>query len=663
MAKKQKSSPKKTDLDFYNYKSKDPKIKEIYELLNENYIELQNFRKKYNKLKVAKNNPFTGNLSMDTKSQNPNILRSHFISTAVEIFARGMAFPVHKIDAKKPGLLENRNKQAVARAVNAWMIRSTGFEDIYEESKDRWISYGDSYRRPYARRLKRTMRRANKKLEEKNPKPINREEQEEEIKMFPQYEDVSGYNLIFDNTATHVTSENYADSISFFGYTKIYTREDLIRRFGKWVLEYAQPGAAIDLDEHARKTGGGTNSKRKFYEVIEYQNCADLQDIVFVGKNMLPVLSRCEDWIPDLKGIKKDHENEFLLDDEYIHFNTFGEAVLILHNNYMYFNEDGVRNFGVAQKLYTTQVAHEIIENAKLDSTRRKMLEIPVISGGSTQIVKNQIQEWKEESYSNILAVLHLPEGLQGAVPQTSTIRFEGISAQEANQSTDDIHNIARNSLGVSLSRLEVQSGLGVGQSEILEEEKTVSVEAVVKRNVSNLRREFVGLINFFVNMKGFNLDDEITYTKWETREGADREIEFENPHATISLKEAAKFLEDFEFELFIDRNSIVEKSQIAIVDKLIDYLGTVDLNALPEVGKMLMKRIAQILRIDIPDGAFDNIAQSVPQGGKSQFKASGQPPQEPGKPGRPTTQEAMTPEQASAQLLSNSPENVQKTA
>ena len=285
----------------------------------------------------------------------------------------------------------------MALKVIEWMIRNTGFEDIYEESKERWVAYGDSYRRPYARKLKRSMKRAEKKRQKKNPKTIEASKTAD-VKMFPQYEDISGCNIIFDNTATHVTSENYADSISFFGFTKIYSREDLIRRFGTWILEYAQPGAAVDVEELAKKTGSGTNSNRKFYEVIEYQNCADLEDLVFVGANMLPVISRCEDWAPELKMVKKAHLPEFIHDKEYLHFNSFGEAVIVLHNNFMYFNEDGVRNFGVAQKLYTTQIAHEMIENSKLDSTRRRMLEIPVISGGSSQIVKNQIEEWKEES-------------------------------------------------------------------------------------------------------------------------------------------------------------------------------------------------------------------------------------------------------------------------
>ncbi len=660
--KKSKSKEEKTaDSDFYSYKENDARIKGIYELLQRNYSELQGFRSLYKKLKVAKDNPFTPDLRLTNKSQTPSILKSHFISTAVEVFTRGMAFPEYKIHSKTRSKIEERNRESVAKAVMEWMIRSVGFEDIYEESKEKWIAFGDAYRRPYARPLKRRLKRATARAARENPQP---KDAPERIRMFPQYEDISGTNLIFDNTATHITSENAADSISFYGHTRMYSKEDVIRRWGKWILEYAQPGASVDIDRHAEMTGVSESAKREFYEVIEFQNCAELEDMVFLGKNMLPVVSNSEDWVPVLEKIKEEDKGKFSFTGEYLHYNSFGEAILVLHNNFMYFNEEGIRNHGTAIKLYSTQIAHEIVENAKLDSTRRKMLEIPVVSGGSSQMVQASVQSWKEESYTDIMAILHLPEGLNGAVPQTSSIRFEGVSSQDARNTTEDIHSFARNSLGISLNRVEIQTGIGVGQSEIIEEEKTVSVEAVVKRNVSNLTREFKGFLNFFVNMKGFGLDDEVTFTKWEKREGSveGTQIEFENHNATITLSKAAELLEDFEFNLYIDRNSIVEKSQVAMVGKLIDYLGTVDPAAMPMVAKMLMKRIAQILRIDIPEEAFDNIAQSVPQGGKSQFKPGGAPT-EPGKPGRPTTPGAGTPEEISAQLLANTPSNEQGIA
>lgn len=599
--------------NYILFNEDDEVVKEALDLMRAAYNELQTYRGVFKVLNKAYDNPTDVNIGLTTRTQTPDIMRSHFISTASEVFGRGMRFPEFKIEAKSRTNPEIKTKESVAKSVIEWAIRSTGFEDIYQESKHNWTSFGDSYRRPYAIDLKRTNRRANK-----GAKPPGSGGNQ----MYMQYEDIDGTDLMFDMSAKYIKSENEADSISWWAKTKIYNSRSLKRRFGKDILKYAQEGAMVDADRLSTSQGNADVKTDKYYEVIEFQDCGNEVELVLIGANAIPVLRQADG---DDTTPPKEVEEIVKWGNEYMHYNSVGNAYLTLQSNFFYWNRNSIRNFGLAHKLYGAQVAHEIVENAKLDSTRKQMWEIPVIHGGRRDMVKENLESYKEEARTNILAFLHLPSNVQGILPTTSTFRFEGVSAEQGTRSTDDIHNFARNAVGVSLTRLEVQSGVGLGQTEIIEDEKTVSVETIVQNNVSNLRREFIGLIDYVVNMNGFNLDDKITYTKYTKMEGRTREIEFVQDDAEISLKEAAKMLSDFEFDLYIDRNSIVEKHQISMAGKIIDYLGVVDPAALPNVAKSLMNRLASIMRIDIPVEDLEGIENSRAMGGKSQFQSGGQ--------------------------------------
>ena len=606
------------------------------------YEELQSFRQEYKLLHNAYYNSFENNLQLDSDTKNPKILRSHFIATAAEIFSRGMNFPVFKIEAKARSDEDIKTKESIAFSLIEWGIRSSGYEDIYQESKYDWTAFGDCYRRPYARRIHRRNKRANKKTKSYNQKSTAR--------MVMQYESLEQTSLLFDNSARYIHSNNTADSISWWARTQIYDEQSLVRRFGSWILDHAKPGAMIDVDRNADETSHSDRKNMRYYEVIEYQNVADEVEMVLVGYNAFPVVKMAE-------GEKCEPNKKFAkyVDwvGEYPHYNSFGEPILTIHNNYFYWNKNGIRNFGLAHRLFGAQIAHEIIENSKLQSTRKRLFEIPVITGGRKEQVDSKMREFQESSAANIYSYLHIPSSAQSTLPKASVIRFEGISSEEGERSTRDIHEFAKNSSGVSLSRLEVQSGIGVGQSEILEEEKTVAVEAIVKNNIANLKNEFVGILDYIINMNGFNLDDTITYTKYGKVEGQTRDLNFSIKKAEISIKEAAKKLEDFEFDLYIDRNSIIEKHQVALAGKIIDLLGTVDPAALPEVAKSLMKRLADVMRIDLTTEDLEGIEKSRAMGGKSQFQSS----QESVNP-NPVQNDAVNPEtMAAIQGLQGVPE------
>ena len=606
-----KSSDDSTKI-FEDFKTNDPVVRKAYLSMQAAYKDLQTFRSNVIPLKTAYYNPFIPDTTLTVKTTKPNILRSHFIPTASEEFQNGMRFPEFKIEAKDRTSDKSKTLESMAMSVIEYGIRISGFEDVYQESKFRLSAFGDSYRRPYATKVNKRKKRG-----EKTPKSYLARSGDE---MRMQYEDLNGENLLFDVYAIAIKSENIANSISWWGHTQIYNENSLVRKFGKWILKYAKPGALIDVDRLSDAQGTPNGKELRQYEVIEFQNSADEVELSLVGEYGFPAVRQVAD--DDTKP-KEAYENNVNWTSEYTHYDSYARPYLTLQNNFFYWDGESIRNRGLTHKLYNTQIGHEMIENAKLDSTRKRMHEILAVSGGRPDVIKAEFEEYEARANKNLRAFMHFPQNASGMVPTTSTIKFEGVSADEGAKSTEDIHSFARDSIGISLNRLDVPVGIGVGQSEILEGDKVKSIESIINSNVANLRREFIGILDYIINMGGFNSDEQITYTKYEKTEGfSDGEVKFKMPEASISIKEAAKKLEEFQFELYIDRNSIVNRTQLTMLDKLIKYSGLIDPAAMPNVAKAISQRIASVMRIDIPAEDFEGIENSRAMGGDSQFQS-----------------------------------------
>jgi len=588
----------KTFKDYH----KEGRIKVIIDRLSESYIELQSYRKDYDILEKALYNPFDNDFTLGANTKKLKILKSHFISTAVDEFSRGMRFPVFEVKAKDMNKDQNRNIQRKAQALLDWFIRTTEFEDSYNEAKESWCAFGDGYLLPYSRKVVRKRIRANKNIDKNLARPG--------------VENIEGRNILFDTSGTDVMSESAHKKISFYATTNILSKEQLVGEYGKWILDYAKEGAIIDVDSLSDKNGAEKN-QTKYYEVIKYQSWAEEEEFHLIGGNAFPYLRRQEGVA---QVVPKKLEGKVFYEDVYPHRNTYGEAIITLWNFWFYYNRKSIRNYGLAGKLFGAQIAHEILENAKLASTRKRLFEIISIAGGSSQTIKSHLEEFEEKYQDNILTFLHLPSNVQNIIPQAQVLRFDSVTAQEAEQTSADIHSFARNSIGVSLTRLEVQKNIGVGQSEIIQEEKTIAVEQIVEKNMQNLRKTFTGVLDYSINNNGFGSSETVNVIQTITTEGDTREISIETP-VSYTIKQLAKDLQEYDFSIYIDKDSIVKRSQIAQTQKLIDFFGTIDPNALPGLSKKIAKRIGEILRLDIRLDDLQGIENSQAQGGKSQFK------------------------------------------
>ncbi len=596
---------KKSDLDKANYAETLPYVKEALANLRPSFDELKAYRTKEEEVDKSYNNVFSG---AKTASLNAaGVLRSGFCHVAVEQAMRGMLMPVFRTDAVNRTGMESKNAQALSKGVMEWYIKESGFSSAYIDSKEEWAKSGDSFRRPFLLPMKK------------------------KGQYWPQYEDLDPGSMLLDISGAVIWSETISRSMSFVGYTQIYTDAQVKREFGKEALKLATEGAMIDTTRYAERTGeSDVKSGTKYYEVIIYQNCADEVELTLLGKNAVPVHANIEgDEVPkkpsELKGVMK-------ATNKYIHRDKFGRPVLRFYQNFFYFDKTSPRNRGLVDKLAPIQLAHEDMENSKLESTKLRMFEIPTVAGGREAAITKSIKKFIVARQTNVFSVLHAPQsGVDGAPPKFDMLRFNGLPAQDANMATEELYSLARNTAGIAVKRLEVDANATLGQSQIIEQEKVDSIEGIILRNKPLLEHEYEGILDYIISMDGFGLDDvEITVDFWKKIDG----IAGEDGHdvmtqKSISIQEAARQLKDTRFKVVIDDSSLVNRTYSTMMDEWVRLLGIVNPEAQPELYKWVLARIAQAGRFDIPENILDPQPKQQAQqpmqamGGASQFQAS----------------------------------------
>lgn len=597
--------------DFKDYKEEIPEIKEALANLEAAYDDLRENRTQYDLLDDNYYNTFSEQLNFDDK--DANILRSGMCYSSVEIASRGMLFPTFRVETMDKTGKDAMNAAAVAKSLIEWAHRESGFINAFQESKEEWAKAGDGYRRPY--------------LEDIG-----------DGRFWPQYESLDPRNVLLDPECRLVWSKSVARSASYWGYTDIYDDLQLKRRFGRKVFEMAQPGSMIDHDNHAERMGKNTKNDRLYYEVIEYQNSADGVEMVLIGKNALPV--KIEDEykkhkVPaGLKGVLKTRK-------QYRHKDRGGKNELTLHNTYFYFDKRQSRNLGLVKRLAPIQHSDERIENLKMEAAQLKMFEIPTVAGGREDLVRGAIQEFVEERKENVFAVLHAPSNIEGVIPKFDVLRFQGVSAEDGQAATDDLYTLARNTVGLDMTRLQVQANITLGQSQLIEQEKLDTLETIILRNKEILEHEYEGLLNFVINNEGFDLNDvKISCDYYGDIEGASEgsKLDYEGKRS-VSIVEAVDLVKDELMNVVIDDSSLVNRTYVALLDSWIKLLGVVNPEITPDLYKHIMTKVGEAGRFDIPEGVMDGVEkQQQAMGGASQFQSAasgGAAPQQP-QPGAP---------------------------
>lgn len=603
--------------DFIKFQDEDKKIEDILTLLRTDgaWDNLANQRIVRKDLRKHIENIFHANYELNADTERTNLLKSHIIRTEMEIFMRAMEIPVFDVDPTSTSkkAFEQKEKSSITKSLLEWFMRVVGYEDVYNDSKLELTGYGDTYRRPFVRNVGE--------------------------KMFPSLEDKTSHDLMIDPNATYLVSESYNKKAQYIAWTGMYLERNLVNWFGDWILDYAEEGYMID-DQFNPQEKTNNNNGEKFWEVLEIQDIATGQEFVLVGSNAFPVVRNIDGddgsdiSIPkELRDIIEDEDDTRMVwTDEYKYKNSIGENILTAANNYFYYNPNIPYNWGIAHKLATPQILHEQIENLKTDNIVKRLDQTPFIAGGpGGQKMAGYLEEYRRERRINRNAFLIIPGSLSAkAPPQPGVLKFEGLSAQEGQIISQDILEFVKNTTGVSAQRQEVQKNTGVGQTEIIEEQAAEAIEAIAEKNITNFKEELKMFVYFMIAHEGFGLSDVLLkFTKY------DEDFPEGLPDATISVTEAVKKIKDFEFDVIIDRASLVKKSRSLETSRLLKLLQLIDPTAMPKAFKAIINQVFSNEGLIVPEEGSpelpggigegeDNPALTSPQGGLSQFQPGG---------------------------------------
>jgi len=574
-----------------------PNLEEITALMQTAYEDLQQRRKLYDKINEAYYNIFPEDNAMEYNKRSTDILKSGFCHSAVEIASRGMKMPIFTTQASSTEGNDKVNAQEGAKAALEWIVKESGFQNTYDQSKEHWAKYGDAYRRQYVRPIKG-----------------------QEGRYWPQHELLDPYYVLLDSSATQVWSQNPADSITYYGYTQIYDKKQLKKEVGPEMMEFIKPGALIDIDEYSKRTG--TKKDVPYYERLEIIDSSNGEKYVLWGQEGFPSFV-CID-----KGKKPKFPKEWgkhvRFSDTYKNKTKIGELDVDLHNTYFFYDSRNVRNLGVVHKLIPSQFTDQLVENLKLEATRLKMIEIPTIAGGKESLVNDSINRFMEGRETNIMQFLHAPSNIEGIIPKFDVLRFQGVSAEDAAQTTRDTYDFARNNSGIDLSRLQIQSNVTLGQSQLIEQEKTDTLETIIVRNKPSIEREYESMFYNFIEYEGYGLSD--IFVSYDYRKEMPGVSEDEQPMVIQTKREVdlvtlAKELAPYKMQIVIDDSSLVNRTYTTLLDSWIRLLGVVNPAVVPKLYQFLMEKIAEAGRFTIPKELFKGVEQqTAPMGGDSQF-------------------------------------------
>lgn len=478
------------------------------------------------------------------------------------------------------------------------------YEQVHRRGREVAVALGDVFRRPNM---------------------VSRQGRDGKVIWKMIYETLDPEKIVFDATAKSLHDDSLANEAKWFAYVEAYTKNDILTRFGEWILDYIEKGLEV-ADQPI-----GHHENEEFYELIEYQCKATMQHILLVGKNRFPVV-----WYgkhSEKPSIKKKHRGNVKYMDKYLYYDGRGIPMLMLFNFNQYYNSTNIRNYGVCDLLAGVQSVHGSMVEALIQSAIRETDSIPYMSGPGVGLnLKEQMQEFHEKkktnSHRDYILALPSPAMNRGDMIQTGLIKFGTIDLDHINSVIGLANSLARHATGISPDQGEVRSN-SVGQESILEEQKSLSIEAVIQNNLINTKRELEGMLSFAIAHNNKSLDKiPVSFDKKVIKTTGEPGIELPVPSVVVTrvsdpLSVCLDLIVDHDMFIEIDKDSMITKSLAAHSEDLIKLLGIMNPAHVPSAYKKVFKDLANSLGIQLVDSDMEGIENMTRAlGGNSQFQS-----------------------------------------
>jgi len=571
-----------------NWLEKIPMLKEIQADAVASNIDRLEYEKAYNIIEDEIQRSY--NTDALDEEVEPKILESFIIQTVDEEFCASVAFPELEIEPKRKKDDESIMKASIAMGLFKHIAKKSGYEAAFNESKGAWTMHGNPYRRPFI-------------------KTVN-----EKKRMI--VEDIEPNMMLLDTSSVSLHSESVGKSSSYAGFVIELSAKQVKRRFGEDVLKWVDIGAAID-PESLKKDNTATTEEKDFYQMVWWQDASIPGEFLFLGSNFFPVYAAS----PKTKDWKKPKGCPCEWETEYRHKNEDGENVLTVHSTALYRNRKNIRAKGIGHKLYRAQIFDRLLRNLSGEAARLRSRSITSMQGVGLEMGEMVMDEYESERDKNIFTILKLPQTIDGKAPSLETVQFGAATAQESQIPIDEHSRYVKNITGVDPSRQEIKGGEGLGQTEILAEEKVKTVKEIVAREKPNIEREVKALILFVVNHKGYGSDEEIEYERRWVETGLEgEEIKLVGPDK-MTIMDAAKALEDFDMDVNIDMGSFINKLDSAMLERVARVAAETDGAAMPALKAKLLQKTADTLGISTNDSDFEGVQNEIASGGGSNFQ------------------------------------------
>ena len=544
---------------------------------------------------------------------------------------------------------DHQTKTNATKEVLRSLVGLFNFEEVFHASKQHMLIHGDVFFRPYMHSFQ------NKKGK---------------IKYEPRYEAINIDKIIIDPSAKSMTNEFGSNDAKWYAIYELYSKQDVISRFGDAIIEKIEPGSPFDgeknykEEEHLLPAG-----EKEFYGVLEYHNKVERVSAVVIGK---------ERYAQTLRAPKTEEKsNDTEVRGEYLYYDFRGKPLLMLSNLFCYRNINSLYNHGMVDVLADSQSTQALFLNMLARSIflqQQGAIDV-FITAMPEQDLKKKVTSVVEARQKGDYSKFLVFNPLAGASFEHKTIVPHSMDFTNTSTMIGLFDSLARNAVGVAPNQGEARA-TSVGQESILEDQRLIAIEGVAKANLLNIKHALENMIYFAVAHKGFEMNYKyITYTKvgfMQKEESlfndSDREVPHRDPMTgeitsysypvVDPLPKVLEYIEDFECFVEITKDSFIKRDIGRHLDRILQVMGATDPNVEPRLRARITSSALAMMGIAIQPGDMSGLDQMAeaqlanterkPRGGIDQFPSGdgpaskkndngvSRPESVPGTPGRP---------------------------